>query len=55
MRHACEVDDDRRAFDGLADDIARSMSAKSARIAVVPGCNTLGIELPNAERETVAL
>ncbi|MEL6872572.1 MAG: DNA translocase FtsK, partial [Pseudomonadota bacterium] len=40
---------------GLADDIARSMSAKSARIAVVPGCNTLGIELPNAERETVAL
>ncbi|MEO1265399.1 MAG: DNA translocase FtsK, partial [Pseudomonadota bacterium] len=40
---------------GLADDIARSMSARSARIAVVPGRNTLGIELPNARRETVAL
>ena len=40
---------------GLADDIARSMSAQSARIAVVPGRNTLGIELPNLNRETVNL
>ena len=34
---------------GLADDIARSMSALSARVAVVPGRNVIGIELPNAE------
>lgn len=40
---------------GLADDIARSMSALSARVAVVPGRNVIGIELPNAERETVYL
>ena len=40
---------------GLADDIARSMSAVSARIAVVPGRNVIGIELPNAVRETVYL
>jgi S-DNA-T family DNA segregation ATPase FtsK/SpoIIIE len=40
---------------GLADDIARSMSAVSARIAVVPGRNVIGIELPNARRETVYL
>ena len=40
---------------GLADDIARSMSAVSVRIAVVPGSNTIGIELPNAKRETVWL
>ncbi|QQR69403.1 MAG: DNA translocase FtsK 4TM domain-containing protein [Alphaproteobacteria bacterium] len=39
----------------LADDIARSMSASSARIAVVPGRNALGIELPNPRRETVWL
>ncbi len=37
----------------LADDIARSMSANSARVAVVPGKNAIGIELPNAGRETV--
>ena len=40
---------------GLADDIARSMSAISARVAVVPGRNVIGIELPNAKRETVYL
>ena len=40
---------------GLADDIARSMSAVSARVATVPGRNVIGIELPNAERETVFL
>lgn len=40
---------------GLADDIARSMSALSARIAVIPGRNVIGIELPNASRETVYL
>jgi S-DNA-T family DNA segregation ATPase FtsK/SpoIIIE len=39
----------------LADDIARSMSAVSARIAVVPGKNVIGIELPNVQRETVYL
>ena len=39
----------------LADDIARSMSAISARVAVVPGQNVIGIELPNAQRETVYL
>jgi S-DNA-T family DNA segregation ATPase FtsK/SpoIIIE len=40
---------------GLADDIARSMSAVSARIAVVTGRNVIGIELPNARREQVYL
>jgi len=40
---------------GLADDIARSMSAVSVRIAVVPGQNVIGIELPNASREHVNL
>lgn len=40
---------------GLADDIARSMSALSARIAVIPGRNVIGIELPNPIRETVYL
>ncbi|HEY4343938.1 MAG TPA: DNA translocase FtsK 4TM domain-containing protein [Parvibaculum sp.] len=39
----------------LADDIARSMSAVSARVAVVPGRNVIGIELPNARREMVFL
>lgn len=38
---------------GLAEDIARSMSALSARIAVIPGKNVIGIELPNKNRETV--
>ena len=39
----------------LADDIARSMSAVSVRVAVVPGKNVIGIELPNALRELVSL
>jgi S-DNA-T family DNA segregation ATPase FtsK/SpoIIIE len=40
---------------GLADDIARSMSAVSVRVATVPGRNVIGIELPNAKREMVFL
>ncbi len=40
---------------GLAEDIARSMGAMSARVAVVPGRNAMGIELPNPTRETVGL
>ena len=40
---------------GLSDDIARSMSAVSVRVAVVPGRNVIGIELPNYEREMVYL
>ncbi len=40
---------------GLADDIARSMSAISVRVAVVPGSSQNGIELPNARREAVYL
>jgi len=39
----------------LADDIARSMSALSARVAVVSGRNAIGIELPNPTREKVYL
>ena len=39
----------------LADDIARSMSAVSVRVAVVPGQNVIGVELPNVDRETVLL
>ncbi len=38
---------------GLADDIARSMSALSVRVAVVPGRNIIGIEMPNAKRAVV--
>ncbi len=40
---------------GLADDIARSMSLIAVRIATVPGRNVIGIEMPNAKRETVYL
>jgi len=40
---------------GLADDIARSMSALSARVSTMPGRSVIGIELPNAEREKVLL
>lgn len=40
---------------GLSDDIARSMSAVSVRVAVVPGRNVIGVELPNATREMVHL
>ncbi len=40
---------------GLADDIARSMSALSARVSTVPGRTVIGIELPNAIREKVVL
>ena len=39
----------------LADDISRSMSSTSARIAVIPGKNSIGIELPNYNKETVYL
>ncbi len=40
---------------GLSEDIARSMKVVSVRIAVVPGSDTIGIEMPNAKRETVWL
>ncbi len=40
---------------GLSDDIARSMSALSARVSTVPGRTVIGIELPNADRHTVVL
>jgi S-DNA-T family DNA segregation ATPase FtsK/SpoIIIE len=39
----------------LADDIARNMSALSARVATIPGRSVIGIELPNSKRETVSL
>jgi S-DNA-T family DNA segregation ATPase FtsK/SpoIIIE len=39
----------------LSDDIARSMSVAACRVSVVPGRNAIGIELPNARRETVFL
>ena len=39
----------------LSDDIARNTSSESARIATIPGSNTVGIELPNASRENVYL
>jgi len=39
----------------LSDDIARNTSSESARIAIIPGSNTIGIELPNSSRENVYL
>ncbi len=39
----------------LADDIARNMSALSARVATIPGRTVIGIELPNVDRESVVL
>ena len=39
----------------LSDDIARNTSSESARIATIPGSNTIGIELPNTNRENVYL
>ena len=39
----------------LSDDIARNTSSESARIATIPGSNTVGIELPNNSRENVYL
>ncbi len=39
---------------GLADDIARNMSAISARVSAIPGRTVMGIELPNADRQIVS-
>jgi S-DNA-T family DNA segregation ATPase FtsK/SpoIIIE len=40
---------------GLADDIARNMSAISARVSSIPGRTVMGIELPNADRQMIAM
>jgi S-DNA-T family DNA segregation ATPase FtsK/SpoIIIE len=40
---------------GLSDDVARSLSAVSTRIAVMQGKNALGIEIPNAQRQFFSL
>ena len=39
----------------LSEDIARNTSSESARISIIPGSNTIGIELPNSSRENVYL
>ena len=39
----------------LSDDLARNTSSTSARVAVIPGKNTVGIEIPNENRESVFL
>ena len=39
----------------LADDLARSTSSESTRVAIIPGKNTVGIEIPNEKRQGVFL